>query len=192
MKTITKTIVCALALLTGINAYAKREWNPACTCTFGLPAPTIKEVMHDHSTGQQFSIVMSCQCFGENYDTLKAVNDSGIVVCTTDLEAIRNRENGLVEISFEALKPGKVLLFTETHIQRAENEFSNRITIIDHYATIDMLHACQPSVPKCKNIYPNPNSNADDITFKHWFDSDADGNTFKHSNNLEKMPHCDK
>lgn len=141
MKTI-KITVCSLALLVSISAYAKREWDPACTCTFGLPAPTIKEVFHDHTIGQRFTIEMSRQCFGENADTLKQVNESGIIVCTTDLDAIRNIEKGNVAISFESLKPGKVLLFTETHIARAENEFGNRITIIDHYATIDMLHAC--------------------------------------------------
>ncbi len=143
MKMSVKTIICSLALLISMSAFAKREWNtdPMCTCTFGMPAPTIKEVTHDCSTGRQFSVVMCRQCFGENYDTLKAVNESGIVTCTTDLEAIRKVETGTVEIFFEALKPGKVLLFTETDIQRAETAFGNRVTIIDHYATIDMLHA---------------------------------------------------
>lgn len=188
MNSIIKTAVLSMALLTIVPTFAKREWNPACTCTFGLPAPTIKEVFHDHTVGQRFTVEMSRQCFGENADTFKQINESGIVACITDLDAIRKVEKGIVSVIFESLKPGKVLLFTETHIELSESGFANRIKIIDHYATIDMLHCCLTPSPKRNNIYPMPNSNADDITFRHWSDSNADDNTFRHSNNLEKMP----
>lgn len=190
MNLITKTVLLSMSLLSITPAFAKRAWDPRCSCTFGMPQPKRKEIVQGYCVGDTFTLHIRKETMSTDLDYIKnIVRESGIIECLTDLDAIETSAD-FISVTFRALKPGKVLLFREIRIQHADNPFGNRIAIIDHYATIDMLHACL--TPSRNNSYPKPNSNADDITFKHWFDSDADGNTFKHSNNLEKMPHCDK
>lgn len=135
MNTTIKNVLLFIGILMVGPIFAKREWDPACTCTFGLPTPVVKDVIFESNVGDRFSIEMSTDCFEQNRILLEQANSSGVVNFVTHVNITRN-DACLELVTFDSLKPGKVLLFTQTQVERADNEYSNRVTIINHYAEV--------------------------------------------------------
>lgn len=135
MNTRIKTALFSIGILMVAPVFAKREWGAAGTSTFGLPTPVVKDVIFDSKVGERFSIEMCTDCFEQNRMLLEQANSSGIVNFVSHVNITRN-DACLELVTIDSLKPGKVLLFTETLVEEAENEYGNRVTIINHYAEV--------------------------------------------------------
>jgi hypothetical protein len=138
MKIVT-ALICSLVALIGCNAYAKREWrelreyDPACTCTFGASAVIIKDAIYHPNVGERISFEITPECLEHNRELFNMAHDSGIVAFVANVAIARNGQK-LALVTFDSLKPGKVLLFTET--QPAQNDDDKRVTVINHYAHV--------------------------------------------------------
>ena len=148
MNTIIRTALFSLGILAIASVFAKRAWDPRCTCTFGMPQPEMREVMQGYFVGDTFTINIPKQTVCTDQDYIKnIVKEAGIIECLTDLEALETSAD-FVTVTFKALKPGKVLVYSEICAQHAQTPFGNRSTIIDHYVNISLHYCCLPPAPK--------------------------------------------
>ncbi len=158
MNTIIRTALFSFVVLTIVPVFAKRAWDPRCTCTFGMPQPERREVLQRYFVGDTFTITIPKETVCTDQDYIKnIVKESGIIECLTDLDALETSAD-FVSVTFKALKPGKVLVFTEICTQHADNPFGNRSTIINHYVNISLVtegkqfnhYCCLPPAPNSK------------------------------------------
>lgn len=137
MNSIIKTAVLSIAVLTVVPTFAKRAWDPRCSCTFGMPKPEMRELVQGYFVGDTFTIEIPKETVCTDQEYIKnIIKESGVIECITDFDAVQSSSNASVSVAFKALKPGKVLVFTEICTQHEDNPFGNRSTIIDHYINI--------------------------------------------------------
>jgi len=96
----------------------------------GICQPIVRENEHAYFPGQDFVIIVDYKSYAKYEKEIRYIGKTSNIVRLVDIDD--ESSCLVVYLEFQAIRPGKVKLYTETQVEKGGTPFGNKVTFIDH------------------------------------------------------------